>query len=346
MIGIVDAELNDPKKKKHFPNLACMKLAGYYKDSELVTDYNKIDKYDHVFISKVFTDTAIPDSVLDSNNVTLGGTGFYFDKAPPLPEKIEHTMPRYSLYDGYLNIDYSLGFLTRGCFRQCEFCVNQKYNKVFEASPLQEFLDPSKKKVVLLDDNFLGYSGWERLIDELQSTNKSFVFKQGLDIRLLTDKSCQKIFSSKIIGDLLFAFDSIKDYPIIEKKIQLIRKYSHKIPKFYVLVGFEGTDYKDIISMFERINLLKKYQCLPYIMRYRSQDNEPWRDSEWKSLYVAVARYCNQPQFYKKLTFREFCTKDNENNKFKEASSYRVMQKFEHEFPRLAKRYFDSRYDC
>lgn len=344
MIGIVDAELLDKKKRQHFPNLACMKLAGFYKDSELVTDYKDIEKYEKVYISKVFTDTFIPKEVLEKPNVVIGGTGFFFDKAEPLPYEIEHTMPNYNLYQQFFNIDFSLGFLTRGCFRKCKFCVNQKYSQVFKASPLDEFVDPSKKKIILLDDNFLGFKHSEELLEELKNSGKSFVFKQGLDIRLLTEKSCKELFSSRIVGDLIFAFDSIKDYPMIKKKIQLIRKYTNKVPKFYVLVGFERTDLKDIVSMFERINLLKEYKCLPYIMRYHSPTEEPWQKSEWRDLYIAVARYCNQPQFYKKLSFREFCEKDNSTRKKKMAPSLKVLNKFEKKYPKLAKRYFNSKY--
>ena len=32
-------------------------------------------------------------------------------------------------FKGYT--DYSIGFMTRGCFRKCEFCVNKKYEKVY-----------------------------------------------------------------------------------------------------------------------------------------------------------------------------------------------------------------------
>lgn len=343
-IGIIDAELLDSKRKQRFPNLACMKLGGYYQNSELITDYKDIDKYEKVFISKVFTDTEVPEWVLNRPNVIYGGTGFYFDKAEPLPYEIEHCMPRYDLYGDHLKVDFSLGFLTRGCFRKCKFCVNQKYSRVQPASSLNEFVDLTKKKIVLLDDNFLGYAHWSDLLDELKKTNKSFTFKQGLDIRLLTDKGCEKLFSAKIVGDLIFAFDDITDYPMIKSKIQMIRRHTNKVPKFYVLVGFKSTDLRDIVGMFERIRLLKRYRCLPYIMRYHSPTDEPWKHSEFRDLYIAIARYCNQPQFFKKLTFREFCVKDNSTRKTKMARSLKALLEFEERYPKLAKRYFDSRF--
>lgn len=59
-IAIIDADLIG-RAKHRFPNLVCMKLSGYYKETaaevELKTDYINLAAYDKVFISKVFTDT-------------------------------------------------------------------------------------------------------------------------------------------------------------------------------------------------------------------------------------------------------------------------------------------------
>jgi hypothetical protein len=55
-------------------------------------------------------------------------------------------------------------------------------------SPIEEFLDVDRKYICLLDDNVLGYSKWKYIFESLQKTNKRFEFKQGMDIRLLTDE--------------------------------------------------------------------------------------------------------------------------------------------------------------
>ena len=87
-IAIIDADLIG-RSKHRFPNLACMKISGYHKtqgDSvTLETDYENLEQYDRIYLSKVFTDTAVPDAVLNLPNVQYGGTGFYYDKAPKLP---------------------------------------------------------------------------------------------------------------------------------------------------------------------------------------------------------------------------------------------------------------------
>ncbi len=355
---------------------------------ELKLDYENLNDYDEVFIAKVFTDTWVPEWIsnnvdMDScevnlpQNIHVGGTGFFFAHAPNLEYEIEHCMPDYHLYDEWIEkevekkqeecirtgrkfnktsfmvqfkeyTDYSIGFLTRGCFRKCPFCVNQKYDHVFLHSPLNEFYDSSRKKICLLDDNILGSPQWKKVITELISLKKPFKFKQGIDERLLTKEKCELLFSSFYDGDYTFAFDNISDYDLIHNKLKLIRKYTNATNiKFYVLVGFESTDSKDIENMWKRIALLMKYRCLPYIMRYRNKNDSPWNNSKYKGMYVTMARWCNQPNFFKKKSFRQYCEANQALVKTPGhiCSSMKALIDFETEFPEIANKYFDLRYD-
>ena len=138
-IAVIDADFIS-RKRHRFPNLVCEKISGYYKkigeNVILKTDYENLSDFDKIFIAKVFTDTPIDSEILKLPNVVYGGTGFFYDNAQPLPFEIEHSMPDYHLYDDWLKLhdkggtefkaykDYSIGFLTRGCFRHCVFCVN------------------------------------------------------------------------------------------------------------------------------------------------------------------------------------------------------------------------------
>ena len=356
-IAIIDADLI-ARKKHRFPNLASMKISGFHKEHgdvvHLLTEWGGRD-FDKVYLSKVFTDTVVPDEVMKLPNLIFGGTGFFYDKAPKLHDEIEHHMPDYHLYDEWIErqlqnggkrtefkyyLDYSIGFLTRGCFRQCEFCVNRNYKKAEQHSPLAEFYDPSRKKICLLDDNFLSHPCWKSMLTELQNTGRRFQFKQGLDERILTAEKCEILFNSKYDGDFIFAFDNIADYDIIENKLKLIRQYTEKIPKFYVFCGFDRTDcwtdfwYQDIVDVFTRIELLMRYRCLPYIMRFNRYIESPYR-----GIYVTLARWCNQPSIFKKKSFREFCElrKDSEkylnhflnDTKFQEEHSSFLDMKFQ-----------------
>lgn len=366
-IGLIDADLLD-NGTRH-PNLVIMKLSGYFKEMgcevELIENYTRITNnnyegikdYDAIYISKVFDFTEIDENILKFDNVFFGGTGFYFDGGEDLPYEIEHHMPDYHIYDSFIEndtkhknknvywkdyIDYSIGFATRGCFRKCEFCVNKKYDKVHFHSHIKEWLDPERKGIYLWDDNIFGYSKWKEVFDELKETKKKFQFRQGIDIRLLTDEKAKVLNEAKYNGDIIFAFDHIEERELIEEKLKLWRKYSTKGTKLYVLSGFDGQDEKEIESVFERILIIIKYGCLPYIMRHKDYEKSPYR-----GLFVQIARWCNMPQFLKKMTFREFCEANQAHHKTKGTlcSSMKALNDFEEKFPEIAAKYFDVRYD-
>ena len=172
-------------------------------------DYEDLEQYDRVYISKVFTDTIIPgepedksgkncnnisewyedNDFLKRENIVYGGTGFFYENAEPLPDEIEHIMPDYHLYDEWVNekiangakrdefkyyLDYSIGFLTRGCFRKCSFCVNRTKERCVAASPIDEFVDTDRPKICLQDDNFFACPDSKRLITDLKKTGRIY----------------------------------------------------------------------------------------------------------------------------------------------------------------------------
>ena len=378
-IALVDADLLDGGTRH--PNLAVMKLAGYFKEKRcevrLIEDYSElydeepsilsIDEndcipdryekafdYDAIYISKVFDFTQIDDGLLRLKHVYIGGTGFYFDLAPELPSEIEHHMPDYHVYDSYIEHDdrknkttwykdylnYSIGFATRGCFRQCDFCVNHNCKHVEFHSHISEWHDPSRKYIYLWDDNILGYSKWRDVFEELIEIGKPFQFRQGMDIRLITPEKAKILNRCKYHGDYIFAFDHIEDAPLMEKKLALWREYCDKPTKLYVLSGYDGLDENEIVSVFERIRILISYGCLPYIMRH-----ENYLQSPYKGMFVQLARWCNQPQFLKKLSFRQFCLQCQEYHKSDTlCAPMKAMTEFENKFPEIAAKYFDLEY--
>lgn len=360
-IGLIDADLMD-NGTRH-PNLALMKIAGYYRDLgndvELIYDsYMSVyNNYDKVFISRVFTFTDVPDWVLSLDFVSYGGTGFFEDGGENLPYEIEHHMPYYDIYKPFVEkklaegrnrthyqdyLDYSIGFTTRGCFRKCSFCVNKKYDHVFRHSPVSEFLDENRPYIYLWDDNILAYPQWEEVLDDIEATGKPFQFRQGIDIRLMTDQKAKRFVKAKYQGDFIFAFDHLEDKPLIVDKLQLWKRYSAKICKLYVIVAYKAQDITDIDDVFQRIHTLMKLGSIPYIMRYEAYKNSPFR-----SLYIELARWCNQPNFFKKMSFRQFCVA-NQNYKKDQStncSAYQAMLDVERDYPEIAEKYFDLRFE-
>lgn len=351
-IGIIDAEIMG-KTKHRFPNLVCMKLSSYHKslgdNVTLLLSYDDVDNYEKVYISKVFLKTEIPcepkdkslkteqtvvefykdNKFLQKPNIVYGGTGFFYEKAPKLPYEIEHIMPDYHLYDQWVEDcikngakekefsyyrDYSIGFLTRGCFRQCQFCVNKVYKNCSKHSNLYEFYDPTRPKLCFLDDNFFACPDWKEISEEVLKTGKRFQFKQGLDERLLNKERIEYIgkWSKKYDNDLIFAFDNIDDKDLIISKLELLYKelpeFKHQM-KFYCFCGYDRKniyDYEfwlnDIKNLFTRFFVLAKYSAHPYVMRHENYKNSPFYH-----LYDAIAAWANQPAIYSTFDFNTFC---------------------------------------
>ena len=392
-IGLVDADLLC-NGTRH-PNLALLKIAGYFRDNgyvrgytddascyELITNesnFEELQKYDYFYVSCVFTftiddpplvlTTLLNDKKL-SKRVRMGGTGTYANLSVEegFAEKREEDMlrlekdaflnklknksggygidmrtqmPDYHLYDDFVSVmeqvkkspayykdykNYSIGFLTRGCFRRCAFCVNKLERKAMPYSKLSDFLDNEvdektgklkRPYIYLWDDNFLASPYWEPLLDELIATGRPFQFRQGLDERLLAqnkrgEEMAKKLANANYHGDFIFAFDNWHDRKLIVKALKIWKYHCPKREtKFYLFCGFrqEKNDVKafqlDIAQIFMRICVLMRYGCLPYIMRH-----EDYKKAPISNIYVQIARWVNQPGFYRNLSFWQFCYKN------------------------------------
>jgi hypothetical protein len=356
-VGLIDNDLIS-RKKHNFPNLVIMKLAGYHKskgDDVKLISFEEInltnlfsETFDIIYISKVFTDSVTPEWIYEIKNIIFGGTGFYLDKAEPLPFQIEHSFPDYEIYnvlkkDNKYFTDASIGFLSRGCFRHCEFCVNKNMNKVTLHSSLREFYDPSKSHITLLDDNVLGLTNniLYDLLDQLNETRKKVQFRQGLDIRLLTKERAEKLIKLRYDSHYHFAFDNIKDAEIIENKLKLWQSvwdstYSGTAyyinTRFYIFMGLDSTGNYDelfwlneIESVFIRIEILFKYKSIPFIMRYIK-----WKDSMFYKFLIELTQWSNSALNVTQYSFLEYIEVSNrkESKKFITKNSLRFKRYF------------------
>jgi hypothetical protein len=377
-IAIIDADLIDGGT--NFPNLALMKISGYLKEIgckvTLIDNYLEIDSYDHTFLARVFTKTKIPEYVLSKPNVTKGGSGFGFPREQSgwLPPEIEHHMPDYHLYDEHVTrmrakgwsptklkfyTDFSIGFTTRGCFRRCKFCINQQYGRAERASPVSEFYDPSRPFIALLDDNVFAFPHWKEIWAELKATNRRFTYRQGLDIRIMTDDKGKAIAEALYYDRLIFAFDHWKDADLIDRNIAKLRKHTGKRAMFYVLCGYESTDINDIEIIFKRLDILTKYRAYPYIMRFEKAYN-----CELADIYTLIANWCNRPNYYTKKSFYDYCVEKGMSEKWlaahkdnpdpnlylaeggKKGKAWLVIEAFKEKYPEVFSKYMTKRYDA
>ena len=347
LVGIIDVDFLAGRQKR-FPNLAAMKLAAWHKQRRdtvrLLQSFSEVQDFPLLYLCCVFTDSAkaVPKRLLERPGVIKGGTGFFFDRAEPLRDEIEHSYPDYSLYQGeneYYYTSASIGFLTRGCFRRCKFCVNRNRTEAVLASPLAEFYNPTRPRVCLLDDNALAYNGIEDTLNGVVQTcerdGTQFEFKQGIDIRLFRPELAKCFGSSAHFGEVIFAFDLVSQAKSVRRGLSIFREHSpHKGAKAYVLCGFESQGPEDVASTFRRIEILWSYKCLAYVMRHQ---NCAKASPECRRLYTHLAAWANQPQFQRSQSFRQFCN-------LARGKTLRSLREFEAAWPEIASRFFDITY--
>lgn len=269
--------LVDADSKQGFPNLAIMKISAWLKSQgdtvELVQGIPTtapLDDFDEVYISCIYFQNQ--KRVLDYASqfecpVSLGGSGISLGSV--LTTDMEHIMPDYSLY----NTDFSMGFTSRGCIRNCGFCiVPRKEGRIREHASIAEFLHPDHKKIVLLDNNFQASPLWKEKLQFIIDQGLKVNFNQGLDIRLMTLDFASMLaetsyysFNFKTRG-FHIAFDSLKIERAFWDGVAHLEQAG--IPPahvmVYILVGYDSTFDDDL----ERVKIVRDLGMKPYIMRY------------------------------------------------------------------------------
>jgi len=176
------------------PNVALMKLSGFYRREGYRTKLVRGDRWDvdsaeQVYASCVFNCALSLRRVRKLRErfgdvLKIGGSGL--DLKLRLPTEIEEFPADFSLYSEMG--DRAIGFLTRGCPFKCPFCVvPQKEGIPRQVSGLDELLQ-NRTKVVLLDDNILAHPQADDLLSEMAERKLEVNFNQTLDLRLVNRK--------------------------------------------------------------------------------------------------------------------------------------------------------------
>jgi hypothetical protein len=274
--------LIDADSKKGFPNLALMKISAWHKQQgdnvdliKGINDTAPLNHYDKTYISCIFFQNKerVLDYASQFDNVVLGGSGLDLDTR--LDHDIEHIMPDYSLYD----IDFSMGFTSRGCIRNCGFCVvPEKEGHIRHNAFVQEFHNLGHKKIVLLDNNFQASPNWQYNLGYINQLGLKVNISQGLDIRLMTDDFAHILAHTKTYSwnfktrGLHFAFDDMRYEKDVWRGIDILENagINLRICLFYVLIGYNTTEEEDLY----RINALYERGVHPYVMPYNKHKSK------------------------------------------------------------------------
>jgi hypothetical protein len=272
-IGLIDVDGH------HFPNLALMKLANYHRQQgDTVEWVNHFEHYDKVCQSKVFTFTPDVSTFVNANEIIKGGTGYkmYTDLF------CDDTEPDYSIYPLY---EHAYGFLTRGCIRNCNWCIVPKKEGKIRAYRDIETVLQGRKSAILMDNNVLASEHGVQQLERIADLKCKVDFNQGLDCRLVTDEIAQLLAKIKWIRFIRFACDTIEAIEPLLKAIERLNRYDVKNYRIFVYILV-----KDIADANERCRILKRLCVNPFAQIYRDDSNNSQPTAEQKRF----ARYVNQ----------------------------------------------------
>jgi hypothetical protein len=285
-IGLIDVDGHN------FPNLPLMKLSAWHKArGDTVEFYEPLrGGYDKVYVSKVFDFTPDYPYPIYADKVIFGGTGYNLKTV--LPKRAEACYPDCELY-GITKIAY--GFLTRGCPRQCPFCIVSKKERAEsrKVSDLSRFWR-GQKEIKLLDTNLLACPDREDLLLQLADSCAYIDFTQGLDVRL-TDERVAEIISKMKIKMLHFSWDFERDSAEIERKLKEFKTASgieFRKMRVCILTNFNTSFDFDLYRVYKTVEL--GYD--PYIMIYEKQSAprnirllQRWVNNKW--IFRTVDRF-------------------------------------------------------
>lgn len=261
-IGLIDVDGHN------WPSLPLMKISAYHKRrGDEVETWFPMNHYDKVYMSKVFTSTPDVESVIYADEIERGGTGYFYpDGGNPLTEEIEHIYPDYRLYAKETK-GKAFGFLTRGCPRNCGFCIVSKKEGCVshQVAELSEFWR-GQKEIKLLDPNILACKDRERLLQKLADSGAWVDFTQGLDIRLI--EGAEELVSAIKVKRIHFAWDNPGQN--LRPHFEAFRKKTglqYWKLGVYVLTNYNSSHEQDL----ERVYILRELGYDPYIMIYEKE---------------------------------------------------------------------------
>jgi len=275
-----------------FRNFALDKVEIYHQLRGDSVERNMfIGQHDKVYCSAIFDWT--PNSQkylgLPYHLIQTGGTGF--NTSLTLPHEIEVIEPHHNY-----------GYTTRGCIRNCPFCiVRQKEGYIKAVGDIVSLWDGKAGMITLLDNNALALPGHFALnCKQARKFNLKLDWNQGLDHRLLTPETIDIIQSVRHC-ELRFAFDHPSYVSTVSNAIDLLQAKGIKRCNWYVLVGFDTTLEQDLF----RLNYLRDRNQIAYIQRYRSK-NIPPKVARNKQELTALARWTNQHHIFRGVTWEQF----------------------------------------
>ena len=306
IIGLHDAE-RDHFRHKTFPNLALMKISAYHKRiGDQAEWWNPLKQYGRIYSSKVF-DFTPADPYLPSEAIR-GGTGYRdIPVNQTLPVEIDDMHPDYSIYP---ECDYAVGYLTRGCIRNCRWCiVPKKEGGIRPYREWQEIVRHDTDKLILMDNNILASDYGIQQLEGLIGSGYRIDLNQGMDARLMNDDTALILSRLTWIRHIRFSCDQKSQIDPVRKTVELLGKYGVRPYRIFIyllvtddikdaaerveaLKGFTGINLYAQAERNERIGIIPNKYQLEFAQRYIYGGR--YRKETW-------GEYCRRKRIYGQL---------------------------------------------
>lgn len=270
----------------HFPNLALMKLSAWHKaQGDTVEWYTPLfSRPDRIYASKVFTFSPdYQDFAASDPEPIKGGTGY--DASVKLPGEIENMFPDYSLYPQFTE---AYGFLTRGCIRNCPWCVvPRKEGAIRIVGDIEQIRRRGRREVILMDNNFLAAPAAfvAEQCKKIKRLDLRVDFNQGLDARLVTNENAALLAKIRYIRCIRFSADTPHAADKVICATRLLRQHGFRQEVFcYMLIK------DDLEEAEERAGCLVRENITPFAQPYRdfAGKSEPSDEQKIFSRYVNI----------------------------------------------------------
>lgn len=264
-------------------NSAMMQVAQYWRErGSNVWEYHPLFDYDKVYAFSLFDFT---DKSFVTKDMICGGTGF--DITSRLPPEIEKCDLDYSVCP---TCDYSIIWFSRGCFRNCPFCiVRQKEDYIHPVNPKN--LNPNGDYIKVMDNNFFANPNWREAVEQLLEWNQP-IDMQGFDIRIFDSEQGEALQELKHKHAFKFAWDNPRDN--IDNKIEELLDYIKPSKLMcYVLIGFWSTPEEDLYRV---MHLWDEYKIHAFTMPYNKHERYQKDFSRW----------CNNKIIFKTRSWEEY----------------------------------------
>ncbi len=275
-IGLIDIE---PK----IFNTAYMQISHYHKSKgDTVEWWSPLTdgQFGHVYCSSIFDYT---DKSEIPKRAICGGTGF--DLTTKLPFDCRYD---YSIYP---KCDCSFVWFSRGCNRNCPFCIVREKEGALRPVKPKRKLNPNGTYIKVQDNNFFAGPKWHLALADLVIMGQPVDFAGGIDARILTETQCLALVRLKHHKQIKIAWDNPKEdlEPKLQDIIKIIKPYRLMC---YVLIGYWSTPEEDLY----RVETLRKLKIDPFVMPYNKKD--PYQK--------AFARWVNHKACFASTSWKKY----------------------------------------